>query len=152
MTGFIDSFLISEVFISLMIILTLYYLFFSQKKRLKESKKTVLVFSIILFVFFQHVIFEIIKYFLGVSDIVFFRFIANIIFVPLMFFLFFYIKKDVNYKLWIFVISSYFLAVFFVGIGWFYDYDFIAFSKTFFKISTSISFYILVIEFLMFQK
>lgn len=148
MNTFIDSFLVSEVFISSVVIFTLYYLFFSQKNRLKKSKKVIFVFSVILFIFLQHIIFEVIKYFFDLSDIYFFRLVANVFFVPLMFFLFFYIREDVDYKLWLFVVLSYSLAVVFVGLGWFVDYSLILFLETFFKIITSILFYILVFEFL----
>lgn len=152
MSGFLDSFFVAEIFISTIVIFTLYYLFFSQKKRLKKTRKTIFVFSIILFIFLQHILFEVVKYFLGVSDIVFFRFVANVVFIPMMFFLFFYIKNDVDYGLLKVVVFSYFFAVVFVGLGWFWDFSFINFMKTFFKISTSILFYILVIEYLIIKK
>lgn len=148
MSAFLDSFVLSEVFVSSLVIFLVYFLFFLKKDLIRKNGG-VFGFFVIVLIFLQHIVFEVLKYFFNFELLILYRFGLNVLMVPLFYYFLFYVRrKDIDINIWKWVFMFYTISVFFVGMTWLFSYNVFFVFASLFKIFTSVSLFLLIYDFI----
>lgn len=148
MSAFLDSFVLSEVFVSSLVIFLVYFLFFLKKDLIRKNGG-VFGFFVIVLILLQHIVFEVLKYFFNFELLILYRFGLNVLMVPLFYYFLFYVRrKDIDINIWKWVFMFYTISVFFVGMTWLFSYNVFFVFASLFKIFTSVSLFLLIYDFI----